>query len=60
VVDPPSADCAGDEEAVKLATPIAAQIAVDVPAAASCRVAVIDDHGCEVALISVKEGRSVV
>ena len=55
LVDPSGADCASDEEAIKQARLIAAQIAAAVPSSATRRVAVIDDEGREVGSVLIGE-----
>lgn len=57
LVDPSGAECASDEEAIKQARVIAAQIAADVPASASRRVAVVDDQGRKVASVVIGENQ---
>ena len=57
LVDPSGAECANDEEAIKQAMFIAAQIAAAVPASASRHVAVIDDQGREVGSVLIGENQ---
>jgi hypothetical protein len=53
LVDPAGVDCASDSDAQKKGTFIAQQIAADNPSSAPRRLAVMDDQGKEVAVISI-------
>jgi hypothetical protein len=57
LTDPSGIECRTEEEAIKQAKVIAAQIAADVPASANRRVAVIDDRGREIASLTIGDNQ---
>jgi hypothetical protein len=56
LIDPAGIDCASDIDARQRGTFIAQQIAADSPSSAERRLAVLDDEGKEVAVISIGDG----
>jgi hypothetical protein len=55
LADGQGADCSNDEEALKQARIVVAQIATDMPASANRRVTVMDEKGREVASVRIGE-----
>ena len=58
LVDPAGVDCKGDDAARRQGKAIADQIAVDVPKSQARRVAVLNEQGCEVAVIPIARAQN--